>query len=499
MALASRLLPPATAFGQAEAPIEHRLPANDVHRRIVQSYIEEVPIPSYSWAPEQAYEAFRDTKYGVRIHWGIYSVQGFTNESWGFLRLPYEERAHYNELYKKWNPTGFDAEEWTSFFVENGMRMFAFTTKHHEGFSMFDTKTRVRQRVRWDAPGGPKLENCDLAYSIMETPYRRDVVRELCEAGHKRGLRIALYFSHPDWYDADFRPYAEDPVQVPSAPELDPEWQSSRSLLGKLLWMAPDPTPEDVRRMMHRHRAQVEELLTNYGDIQMISFDQWLGPKVWPQLRQTLLDIRKLQPNVMLRARGIGNYGDYYTPEGFVPGSKENTEMPWMVIYPLARGFSYDPVGANYKGAKWVVSNIVDTAAKGGGFQVGIGPDANGKFHPAAIEQLKQTGDWLKTCGGGIYATRPRDGDKWHEGDSIRYTQSKDKRTIYCFSYKWPGTSLRLNTVVPLPKSAITMFGYPAPLKWRYSSASGLVIDLPERAASLDNGVSAWGWKISVG
>ena len=114
-------------------------------------------------------------------------------------------------------PAGFDADEWTSLFAENGMRMFAFTTKHHEGFSMFDTKTRVRQRVRWDAPGTPQIEDCDLAYSIMETPFRRDIVKELCDAGRKRGLRIALYFSHPDWYDADFRPYAEHPVTVPSA------------------------------------------------------------------------------------------------------------------------------------------------------------------------------------------------------------------------------------------------------------------------------------------
>ena len=97
------------------------------------------------------------------------------------------------------------------------------------------------------------------------------------------------------------------------------------------------------------------------------------GATVWPQLRQTLFRIRELQPNVMIRARGIGNYGDYYTPEGFIPGDKSNTGTPWMVIYPLAGGFSYDPDAAHYKGAKWIVSNIIDTAAKGGSFQVGIG------------------------------------------------------------------------------------------------------------------------------
>ena len=193
--------------------------------------------------PSAAYEAFRDMKYGIRIHWGLYSVAGFETESWPYLDLNYQERAQYNQMYRTWNPTGFDADEWTSLFAENGLRMFAFTTKHHEGFSMFDTRARVKQRIRWDAPGGPALENCDLPYSIMETPFKRDVVKELCESGRKRGLRISLYFSHPDWYDADFRPYADHPVQVPSSAILDTTWKpldegsSGRSGLG------PTPLP----------------------------------------------------------------------------------------------------------------------------------------------------------------------------------------------------------------------------------------------------------------
>ena len=102
--------------------------------------------------------------------------------------------------------------------------------------------------------------------------------------------------------------------------------------------------------------------------------------------------IRKLQPNVMLRARGIGNYGDYYTPEGFVPGNPENTNMPWFVIYPLGRSFSYESDPAQHKGGRWIVRNLIDAVAKGGGFMVGIGPDAKGRFHPTAIENLRGSG-----------------------------------------------------------------------------------------------------------
>jgi len=501
LALASGLVPCSRSFASGNPPFLYQLPLDDPNYCSVRPYIEEVPVTGYHWASSAAYEAFQDMKYGVRIHWGLYSVAGFAHESWPFLDLDFAGRAHYNELYKSWNPTGFDADEWTSLFSDNGMRMFAFTTKHHEGFSMFETRTRVKQRIRWDAAGGPTLEKCDLAYSIMDTPFRRDVVKELCAAGRKRNLRIALYFSHPDWYDADFRPYADHPAQVPASADLDTEWRGSRETLGERIWIAPNPTAEAVNRMMARHRAQIEELLINYGEIQMLSLDQWLGPTVWPQLRQTVLRIRDLQPNVMIRARGIGNYGDYYTPEGFVPGQKANTGMPWMVIYPLASGFSFDPDAAQYKGAKWIVDNIIDTASKGGSFQVGIGPDASGRFHPAAIEQIKQVGAWLRTCGPGIYATRSRDGELWREGETIRFTRSKDNQTIYCFALQWPGKVLNLRSVRPQPGSRISMFGYPDAMGWKFDSATGLNIEMPESLAAEVRRPSdyAWGWTIRVG
>ena len=350
-------------------------------------------------------------------------------------------------MYRTWNPTGFDADAWTSLFAENGLRMFAFTTKHHEGFSMFDTRTRVKQRVRWDAPGSPQLENCDLAYSIMETPFKRDVVKELCEAGRKRRFAHFAVFLPSRLVRRGFPALCRRPGGCPFRGRTRSGMASSAARVKeKVTWTAPDPSPEQVRRMMARHRAQLEELLTNYGEIHMLSLDQWLGPKVWPQLRETILQLRRLQPDVMLRARGIGNYGDYYTPEGFVPGDKSNTGTPWMVIYPLASGFSYDPDGSHYKGAQWIVRNIVDTAAKGGNFQVGIGPDGTGRFHPTAIEQLKQVGTWLHVCGEGIYATRPREAAYWREGETIRFTRSKGQshRVLLCarLARQIPGSAI---------------------------------------------------------
>ncbi len=456
----------------------HYLPKSDTHYRRVQSYVEDVPVPEYRWASDAAYERFRDIKYGVRLHWGPYSILGEPGESWPFLKMSFVERQRYQTLYKTWNPSGFNADDWMDLFVACGMKMFAFTTKHHDGFSMFDTRTRVRQRVNWTAPGGPKIESCDLAYSIMEAPFGRDVVRELCDAARKRGIRIDLYFSHPDWYDADFRPYAYHPLQVPSSNALTTEYPEVKKRLGDREVIVPDPSPAEVSRMMARHRAQLTELLTRYGKIDMLCLDQWLGPKVWPQLRETILHLRNLQPDVMLRARGIGNYGDYFTPEGFVPGDKQNTDTPWFVIYPLGSSFSYERHAANYKGAAWVVRNLVDTAAKGGNFMVGIGPDGDGRFHPTAISQLKEVGEWLRINGDGIYSTRARDGEPWAEGADIRFTRTKDHKTIYAFALKWPGEKLLLRSVRPAANAGIRMLGTDEPLKWTQSSA-GVEVQIP--------------------
>ncbi|HEX7359011.1 MAG TPA: alpha-L-fucosidase [Bryobacteraceae bacterium] len=458
---------------------KHQLPKTDSHYRQVESYVENTPVPDYHWASPQAYEAFRDMKVGIRVHWGIYSANGQEHESWPYLGMSYAKKYRYDHLYKTWNPTGFDADHWADLFSDAGGKMFVFTTKHHEGFCMFDTRTRVRSRANWAVPGGPTLESCDLAYSIMETPFRRDVVKEVCAAGRRRNLKVGLYFSHPDWYDADFRPYCFHPVQVPSAEKITGVPFAHNQRKGEISITASDPTPAEVKRMIGRHRAQLSELLTNYGEIDMLSLDMWLGPAVWPELRRTLLYLRKLQPNVMLRARGIGNYGDYFTPESFVPGGKEDTGVPWMVIYPLADSFSYDPHAINYKGAGWIVHNVVDTVAKGGGLQIGVGPDVRGDFHPTAVRQLREGGRWLKLNAESIYPTRPRDGDLWHEGENIRYTRSKDGRFIYAFTLAWPGSELSLRTVRPKAHSSITMLGVSEPLKWTEDGSRGLVITMP--------------------
>ena len=232
-----------------------RLPTTDAHYGPVKDYVEAVPQADYKHAPPAAVEAFKDMKYGVRIHWGLYSRVLPEAQPWTFLpTCPMPTEANVSrDSYKKWNPQHFDAEEWMKFFERAaGLRSFAITTKHHEGFSLWDTKTRVHRRGRiGQTPVAPRSKTATWLTASWTRPFSATSSKSWCDAAHRHGIMIDLYFSHPDWYDADFRPYTFSPITTPGntkQPELYGRTDVAQRT--KFFFTAPDPTDEEQARMM---------------------------------------------------------------------------------------------------------------------------------------------------------------------------------------------------------------------------------------------------------
>jgi alpha-L-fucosidase len=144
------------------------------------------------------------------------------------------------------------------------------------------------------------------------------------------------------------------------------------------------------------------------------------------------------------------------------------------------------------------VRNLADSTAKGGGFMIGVGPSAHGEFHPEAIRQMKGAGAWLKVNGEAIYATRAREGALWSEGETVRYTRSKDRRFVYAIVTEWPGAQATLKTVRPKDGSRVTILGANAELHWKFDSASGTTITFPEVLQQPANRPCDHAWTLKI-
>ncbi len=416
-----------------------KLPSTDVHYKGVKSYIEDTPNPDYYQAPESSRAALREIKFGVRIHWGVYCKLGYGEDaSWPFVRadsghpgLNNEQRQEYQQFYQTFNPTNFNADAWMELFTNSGMRVVAFTTKHHDGFSMFDTHTRVLRRVNWtNSP--PKIEDCDFAYSIMDSPYHRDIVKQVTDAARRHGVKIDLYFSWPDWYDADFRPFADHPLhdRVDRAAH-----------------------PDQWNHFVMRARQQLTELLTQYGKIDIIDLDQYYDQTAWLDTRETIKIARQLQPQVIFRGPWHWQLRRLLYARRFRAWRQGEHRHALDGHLSAGRGeiWAYEPDGTKYKNGDWIVKNLVDIVAKGGNFMVGVGPDPTGLFHPKAVAAFQYAGLWLRTNGEAIYHTHPMPGDSWKDGDNLRFTQSDLGPITYAVSADWPGPELTLHNTKLTP------------------------------------------------
>ncbi|MGA3328516.1 MAG: alpha-L-fucosidase [Terriglobia bacterium] len=429
--------------------------------------------PSYQHAPQAAIEAFKDRKFGIRIHWGLYCLIG-SDASWALAGANKQFWDTYNVFYQFFNPTSFDADAWMDLFEQAGVRYFTFTTKHHDGFSMWPTKTMQESlKLTPQGFGHGGVENVEKvvqSYSIQDGPYKKDIVRSMVEAGRRKGMGVGLYYSHVDWHDPAF---AWDPFNQYYDPHFTRESDPAR-------WQT----------FIAHEREQVRELMSEYGRIDYLDFD--IG---WPQaaaqdLAKITMEVRKMQPDVIIRGRGIGAYGDYYTPEREIPGGP--SQGVWKVIYPCGTAFSYRPNDL-YKTAEWIVESLIGITAKGGNFEVGFGPMPNGEWPPETVERLKYAGSWLSVNGVAIYNTRPR--KIFHEGKDVWFTSSKDGRYVYAISMGWPGETFTTHSVRAVQGSSIRMLGVDQPLDWRQDGTT-LTVTIPSSLADHKPCPQAYAFKI---
>jgi alpha-L-fucosidase len=416
--------------------------------------------PGYQHAPQSALEDFKDRKFGIRIHWGLYCMIA-SDASWALAGANRQFWDNYNVLYQFFNPTSFDADAWMDLFAQAGIKYFTFTTKHHDGFCLWPTQTMqdsLRLTPKGVGFGGVEYtEKVVHSYSIQDGPYKKDIVRSVVEAGRRKGMGIGLYYSHVDWHDPAF---AWDPFNQ----YYDPHFTAQSD-------------PRRWQTFIAHEREQLRELMSDYGRIDYLDFDIGWPQAAAPDLAAITMMVRKLQPDVIIRGRGIAAYGDYYTPEREIPGGP--SQGVWKVIYPCGQAFSYLPNDL-YKPAEWIVESLIGITAKGGNFEVGFGPMPCGEWPADTVERLKYAGDWLRVNGEAIYHTRPR--KNFSEGKNVWFTSSKDGRYVYAISLGWPGDTFTTRSLRALKGSQITMLGVDQPLDWRQEGAA-LIVSLPPSLA----------------
>jgi alpha-L-fucosidase len=294
---------------------------------------------------------WQDMKFGLFVHWGPVSLKG-TEIGWsrggerrgrkGTGEIPVDV---YDNLYRSFNPTEFDATEWVDIAKAAGMKYLVFTTKHHDGFCMFDSALTD--------------------YKITNSPFGRDIVRELAEACHKGGLKLGFYYSQPDWHHPDYR------------------------------------TDSHARYIEYLH-GQLRELCSNYGQVDIIFFDGLGGnAEDWDSQRLIRM-VRRLQPNVVINDRA-GLDGDYDTPEQRI--GEFQADRPWESCITICRQWAWKPAD-RMKSLEQCIETLVRVAGGGGNLLLNVGPMPTGEIEPRQVAVLKQMGDWLNKYGQSIYGTR---------------------------------------------------------------------------------------------
>jgi alpha-L-fucosidase len=447
-------------------------------------------------AIQQRLEEWKDLKFGLLMHWGAYSQWGIV-ESWSICPEDVgwatgarkqgkgdtyiEYLKNYEELPKTFNPVKFEPEKWAAAAKEAGMKYMVFTTKHHDGFSMFDSKYT-------------NYKITDKSVPFSSNP-RSNVTKEVFSAFRAEGFWIGAYFSKPDWNTQYY-------------------WWDKFPPFDRNVNYDIKKYPEQWKKFVEFTHNQIDELMTDYGKVDILWLDGgWVRKKTDTEINADMNEVmdgvkpirfaqsqdinmpliaknaRLKQPKLIVVDRAVpGEQQNYLTPEQHIP--ENGLPYPWETCMTMGNSWSYVP-NDKYKPTNEVIEKLVDIVSKGGNYLLNIGPSPDGTFDDTAYSRLKEIGKWMKANGEAIYGTRIH--TVFGEGNNIRYTASKDGKTQYVFFFDQPVEKVSLSKISVDKGTKVTMLGSKQALKWKQGEGA---IEIAVPASVMKSGEHVWVMKV---
>jgi alpha-L-fucosidase len=371
---------------------------------------------------EKTKEFFREAKFGMFIHWGVYSIPAgeYNGKEWDseWVQLHAGIMADdYEKIAQTFNPLSFDADRWMKIAKQAGIKYIVFTAKHHDGFCMFKSDYTN--------------------YNIVDfTPYKKDIVKMLSDACIINNIKLGLYYSIVDWHYPDFPP-----------------------IYSQLYNFHGRPNPNaDINKYAVYQYNQLKELMTNYGPVSFAWFDGGGGFKDVDRYKLLRGDsviqmIRKYQPGCMINNR-IGITADYGTLEQTVPGSIQ--DQAFETCMTMNDNWGYAKNDNHWKSTKELVRTLIEVAHKGGNLLLNVGPDSNGNIPDSSVVRLQGMGRWLDVNGESIYGTRNSLWELPNWGRSTTRFLENGNSVLYFHIYNWPQDNVLL--IPDLKNKAIKAF-----------------------------------------
>ncbi len=418
-------------------------------------------------------EWWRDARFGMFIHWGAYAVpagvykdqeiKGIGEWIMKHGQVPIPE---YEEFARQFNPAKFNGEEWVRIAKNAGMKYIVITSKHHDGFSIWDSEVSD--------------------YNIVDYgSYGKDVLKALSAACKKEGIALGFYHSIMDWHH--------------------PDAQSKSYLMSDSL-IHQKGNPDFPRYLKEYMKPQVKELIDNF-DPAILWFDgEWTQEFTHEQGLELYQYVRSLKPEILINNRvdtgrkgmqGMNEEGEDYAGDFGTPEQEilEGTSVfDWESCMTMNDTWGFKKNDHNWKSSELLIHNLIDVTAKGGNYLLNVGPTAEGEIPQPSVERLNEMGDWLAINGEAIYATEKLT-NSYKEGEKIRYTKKKGEPVYYAIALEKPAGSIVFNNVKPDEGSSIYLLGSDQALEWSATDGGGITVNFPMSA--LENSNYAWVFKIT--